>query len=244
MEVIQGIYKITNKINNNSYIGKSVDIYNRWRTHKNTAFNASPNNVQYEYALYRAIRKYGIDNFEMSIIEVVADASTLNDREQFWIAYFDTFNNGYNETEGGDGITGRSGEKHINHKLTMSDVIDIRVRWASCTESVRDIFVDYDQKIHKTGFKKIYTWQTWKNVLPELNTVKNREWHKHNSLAFSNPGNMNPRAILTDSQVIDIRKRYQLGEKIKDIYEDYKYTGITLGSFYASALGKNRKYLN
>ena len=63
-------------------------------------------------------------------------------------------------------------------------------------------------------------------------------------MAFSNPGNMNPRAILTDSQVIDIRKRYQLGEKIKDIYEDYKYTGITLGSFYASALGKNRKYLN
>ena len=34
MERIMGIYKITNLINNQSYIGQSVDIYARWRAHQ------------------------------------------------------------------------------------------------------------------------------------------------------------------------------------------------------------------
>ena len=34
MKRISGIYKITNIINNKSYIGSSVDIYTRWREHK------------------------------------------------------------------------------------------------------------------------------------------------------------------------------------------------------------------
>lgn len=53
--------------------------------------------------LYFAMRKYGIENFTISCLEEVGDESTLSEREQFWIKYYDTYNNGYNATRGGDG---------------------------------------------------------------------------------------------------------------------------------------------
>ena len=61
-----GIYKITNLINNKIYIGQSVDIKKRWATHKRQAFIKGK---EYDKYLYRAIRKYGIDNFSFEIIE-------------------------------------------------------------------------------------------------------------------------------------------------------------------------------
>ena len=106
------------------------------------------------------MRKYGIDNFEFSIIEVVADEEDLYEREIYWINYYNTFHKGYNEDSGGLGVHDCKGEKHHNHKLTTEDVIDIRTRWSKCEESVCDIFKDYKNKINKTEFKKIYTWQT------------------------------------------------------------------------------------
>ena len=55
-----GIYKITNLANNKVYIGQSTNILKRFNAHKSRAFN--PKNSQYESHLYRAIRKYGLDN--------------------------------------------------------------------------------------------------------------------------------------------------------------------------------------
>ena len=65
-----GIYKITNKINQKIYIGQSVNISKRWTAHRNGAFN--PNNGQYNTPLYKAIRKYGIENFTFEILEECA----------------------------------------------------------------------------------------------------------------------------------------------------------------------------
>ena len=61
-----GIYKITNKVNNHSYIGQSVNIENRWVDEKSRAFN--PNSESYTSTLSKAFRKYGVDNFIFEII--------------------------------------------------------------------------------------------------------------------------------------------------------------------------------
>lgn len=98
MSVICGIYKIENLINGKSYIGQSVNIKSRWRQHKTTAFNSSSSS--YNYPLYQAIRKYGLENFNFSIIEQ-CDISSLNERETYWIQKYNSFNNGYNQNEGG-----------------------------------------------------------------------------------------------------------------------------------------------
>lgn len=91
-----GIYKITNKINGHFYIGQSIQIEKRWSNHKIAAFNKLDKG--YEYPLYRAIRKYGLENFDFEIIEECSKEQ-LNERENYWIKYYQPT---YNQTEGGD----------------------------------------------------------------------------------------------------------------------------------------------
>ena len=62
-----GIYKITNKINGKCYIGQSINIKQRWKGHRKDAFWL--NGPDYQYPLYKAIRKYGIENFSFEVIE-------------------------------------------------------------------------------------------------------------------------------------------------------------------------------
>lgn len=91
------IYKITNKLNGKIYIGQtSRTVQERWKEHQKDCarreFEIRP--------LYRAINKYGIDNFS---IETIEETDNPNEREKFWIEYYGSFKNGYNATLGGDG---------------------------------------------------------------------------------------------------------------------------------------------
>lgn len=174
------------------------------------------------------MRKYGIENFQVTILESGIKRELLDEREIYWIAYYDSYNNGYNETKGGRGCQGLAGEMHPKHKLTLQDVRDIRYRYAACVESVHQIFMDYSNKIKRSGFKKIYTWQTWKNILPELDTEAAKCWHNSKAKTlYGSSGESNPRSILTEQQVKDIRKRYELGESVAAIHLDYKQFGVT-----------------
>jgi hypothetical protein len=48
------------------------------------------------------MRKYGIENFHIEQIEEVAN-DQLNEREKYWISYYNTYFDGYNSTLGGEG---------------------------------------------------------------------------------------------------------------------------------------------
>lgn len=92
------IYKITNRVNNKVYIGQThFTIEHRFKQHiKN--FNIEHR----KQPLYMAFAKYGIENFNVEKIEEV-ECERLNEREIYWIAYYNSFKNGYNATLGGDG---------------------------------------------------------------------------------------------------------------------------------------------
>lgn len=93
------IYKITNLINNKIYIGqtsRTVDI--RWQEHQRNMYDDKYKNI----TLYKAFNKYGINNFDIKIIEEV-DNSLLNEREEYWIRTYNSYKNGYNSTIGGNG---------------------------------------------------------------------------------------------------------------------------------------------
>ena len=95
-----GIYKITNIINGKSYIGQSVNIKRRLNAHKSSAFNKNSRN--YNSPLYRAIRKYGIENFKFDILEE-CNESELDEKEIFYISKYQTHSkNGYNQDDGGN----------------------------------------------------------------------------------------------------------------------------------------------
>ena len=102
MEVIDmiGIYKIENKINHHVYIGQSINIKQRWIQHKVPSSWNDPIRDSYNNKLYGAFRKYGLDNFDFSIIEECA-IEKLNEREIYWIKYYNSCENGYNLTIGG-----------------------------------------------------------------------------------------------------------------------------------------------
>ena len=93
---ICGVYKITHIGSGKSYIGISKNIHRRWIQHKSWV-----NTKNRRSAIYAAMQKYGIDAFTWQIIEE-CDVDSLEARERHWIVVFDTFNNGYNLTGGGE----------------------------------------------------------------------------------------------------------------------------------------------
>ena len=92
------IYMITNKINQKIYIGQTSQApEQRWKEHQIDARKESLKNRP----LYRAINKYGIENF---IFEVIEATRNPVEREVYWISQYNTFQGeGYNATRGGEG---------------------------------------------------------------------------------------------------------------------------------------------
>lgn len=113
-----GIYKIENLINGKCYIGQSKYIEKRWINHKSDAFNSAQKD-RYEYPLYRAIRKYGLENFSFEVIEE-CKIEELNEREIYWIGYYHSLTNGYNQTLGGQSAP--------YSKLSLEEVTAIKNR--------------------------------------------------------------------------------------------------------------------
>ena len=99
------VYKHTSNTSKKSYIGVTKKTINkRWEEHINKSKKS--NNVHF----YNAIRKYGVEDFTSIILEDnISCSKTLYLREIFWINYYDTFNNGYNMTNGGSGGATRTG---------------------------------------------------------------------------------------------------------------------------------------
>jgi hypothetical protein len=93
---ICGIYKITDLITGQSYIGQSVDIRERFRQHIKSGLSSAPATNK----LYQAMRKDELWNFTFEILEEVPK-DKLNEREIYWIDFYQTKTYGMNKTAGG-----------------------------------------------------------------------------------------------------------------------------------------------
>jgi group I intron endonuclease len=95
MKIFGIIYKITNKINGKVYIGQTTRaLHIRWREHC-----ISPRRCPY---LFRAIKKYGEENFEIIVIKTCFTIDELNHWEEYYIKELNTLAiNGYNLRPGG-----------------------------------------------------------------------------------------------------------------------------------------------
>lgn len=109
-----GIYKFTNKINGKIYIGQSIDISARKRSHINDAYcKGKDSNCPF----HQAIIKYGENGFNFEIIEE-CPKELLNEREKYWIQYYNSYRNGYNASPGGDNC----GERSDGRALLLYDL--------------------------------------------------------------------------------------------------------------------------
>jgi group I intron endonuclease len=102
--MICGIYCIENLINNKKYVGKSIDIENRFSEH---IYKLNKNIHRNDY-LQNAWNKYGGNNFKFYIIKKCSQ-DKLNKTEIYYIKKLKTkFHNGYNLTDGGEGLNNPS----------------------------------------------------------------------------------------------------------------------------------------
>lgn len=213
---MQGIYKITNLLNKKSYIGKSNNIERRFKDHIRLAF--TENHKEYNKSLYQAFRKYGIQNFSFNVIEELKDYNLASQREKYWINYYQTFTNGYNESLGGDGGSSKGhcqGKNNGRAKLTQQDVIFIRTKYKQgCSK--KDCYEYFKDKISQSGFAKIWLGKTWQYIMPEVFTIENKQRNEKMGKGTSNKN----KRILTDSEVKKIRKQKQEGMTYEEIVKN------------------------
>jgi hypothetical protein len=108
------VYKITNKIDGMIYIGQTTQrIISRVLKH-----------IRYNrFYIGKALNKYGIDSFDISIVDIASSKKELNEKEIYWIKKFDCKSpNGYNLTDGGEGCFNptketrlRMSKSHVGH---------------------------------------------------------------------------------------------------------------------------------
>ena len=88
---ISGVYKITNTVTGDFYIGSSKNVKLRWANHKcQSKWNEYPNNP-----MYLDMQKYGLDKFVFEVLEVV-EVGSLKEREQYFIETLKPTYNNYN----------------------------------------------------------------------------------------------------------------------------------------------------
>lgn len=195
-----GIYKFCNKINGLIYIGQSIHLDTRYDEHRRNHLNK--NHINYYCDFYKALREFGFDNFNYEIIEYCNEAS-LNEKEIYWISQYDSYNNGYNMTPGGDfnpskipEIVKKRTNKLLNDpeinkklasrgnaKISIEDVIKIRTMYSEgkTFAEVYDLFKD---KLSHSGFQQCWRGKTWPEIMPEVYTeriVENTGGSKLNS---------------------------------------------------------------
>lgn len=112
------IYKITNLVNGKIYIGKAADVTRRWSSHKSIARTGGPN----YYAIHAAIRKYGVENFIIQVIDQLENESNALVAEANYISLFHSKDRlvGYNLTDGGEGTSGHTYVPTQEHKEKLS----------------------------------------------------------------------------------------------------------------------------
>ena len=168
------IYKITNIKNNKIYIGQTIKTRpsDRYSQHRYLANH--PEQEKGVSYLHRAMASDGLDNFKFEVIEEIENQQ-LNDREQYWIKYYNcVIPNGYNITEGGSGTKGYSRPQSIKEREKRQ-------------KSNKDFYIEHPEAIEKARQR---TTELWKNEEYRRKiTEGNKKFYKEHPDIFKGENN-------------------------------------------------------
>ena len=183
---MRGIYKITNKLNNMVYIGQASDLKERLSQHKQKRL----------VPIDMWINMIGVENFDFEIVEEGPDID-LNEREQYYIKYYNSQKTGYNKQDGG--FNNSIGEGNGRAKLTYDDVIAIRTAYNN-HQNQKATYELFKDKITFNSFQSVWQGRSWANVMPEVFTEENKKYYT---------SEMNQKtALLTKKEVLKYRTYY------------------------------------
>ena len=196
------IYKI-NFPSKKVYIGQTNNLKKRMTDHLKEARNGNNSKV------YRAFRKYQTTRADFEIIEQgIETQEQADEREIYWIAYYNSFKNGYNSTPGGDVGNGGmlKGENSYNAAFTNEEVKKIRLIRATLKYTKSEVYEMYKDRISEGGFHKIWNYETYTEVAPELNTPEIAKFYRHNRVS----GSKSKCNKFNKDQVKEIRNKYYI----------------------------------
>ena len=93
---VTGIYKITNIITGECYIGQAIDTASRWSEHAKCGLGID---TPAGNKLYKAMQEYGLQSFSWELLEK-CNREELNEKERYYISLYDSVNYGYNILKG------------------------------------------------------------------------------------------------------------------------------------------------
>lgn len=161
VKIMRYIYCFKNIVNNKAYIGQTNNPTKRKNEHMKNVHDG------HKGILYHSIRKYGEDNFSFDVIEECEDHLS-NEREIFWINFYDSFENGFNLTTGGD---------HFSHSEITKNKIGSAFRGKSLSE-------EHKKKLRESNLGKKppphseETLQKMSNSMKGKNTGPKSDEHK------------------------------------------------------------------
>lgn len=206
-----GIYKIINNVNNKIYVGQSIDINRRFKEHIRTSkLNKDT------MPIHKAIYKYGIDNFSLTILEE-CEISELDIREAYYIKTLKSQdkNIGYNICDGGEKGPIKIGVENANSVLTEEIVTKIRYLYLEgyvkkqAYERINKVF-----PININTFSDVWIGKTYKNICYYVYDDSYKESIKEfRSINKSKICNTNSKQY-----VLEIRNCRASGEQLTECY--------------------------
>ena len=220
-----GIYRVINNINGKIYVGKSVNIKERWNTHiRESKVNDEQWNSNYRGVrtpFHAAMRKYGIENFTFEVLEE-CDQEQLNEKEKYWIKELNAIDReiGYNVTLGGDGYNCGGGENAPGCKITKaeSDFIKQKLKERWTAKQIQE-----------------YIPLATPGIISSIN--HGESWFDKNE---TYPISLNNgHRLWSDEEAMKIKNRYADGETIMDLARELRVRQETI-----SDLVKGKSYTN
>lgn len=143
------IYKITNTLNSKVYIGQTVNLNERFSSHKRGDDENSP--------IHLAIKKYGVENFTFEVLDYCED---YNKKEIYYIDKFNAYTLGYNRTIGGEEPPIHKGLDNINTTHSLEQVKLVKQLLANTNLSLKEIAekTNYD----RSAIERINNGKIWK----------------------------------------------------------------------------------
>jgi group I intron endonuclease len=200
------IYKIVNTINTKVYIGQTTrSIAARFKEHLRNCNTASKKSMH----LYTAMNAYGKDNFSIELLEEAASQDELNEKEIYWINYYDSLNNGYNMKQGGqDENPMNSSIVKEKHDIKMRSE-EVRTKISKAMSEYRSIngFSDiHRQKLSEAAKNQIYFYKADKITHTNKNNQARIEQLLQDGWTLAKPDKLDKPAAQTEPAMNNLGK--------------------------------------
>lgn len=185
-----GIYMYENKINHKKYIGQSTNIARRCEEH--IMWPSSYSRFDNE------LKIIGVSNFTFSILEE-CDVDQLDEREVYWINYYNSYNNGYNLTLGGQSYRG---QYNLRAKLCDNDVQQIIILLEEHKLNNNEIAKLFS--VSRNTIDGINRCLNWTHLHHYKKNIRQENLNKLDNPHSSHCGENNPISKITEQEALNI----------------------------------------